>query len=424
MTSKKKISRRTFLKRAGAMGGMAALGGIGFPGISLGQAKEPIKIGCIFPLTGPFSTEAINQQEAAILAADEFNAKGGVLGRKVELIIRDDMLKPDEAARRAKELIEKDQVNLMFGGLGAHTQLAINEQSKLAKKIYMSISQSNEITQSPDVSPYTFHEAINPYMTTHSSGPWIFKNLGKKWFFLTADYSFGWQLTEGFRKIGKELGIVDAGEIKHPLGAVDYSPYFAKIIAAEPEVLIIDNFGKDQLNSVKQAFGFGLGKKMKLVCAIILLSARIGAGDEAFEGVYGGSTFWWTIQDKIPTAKKFVDTYSKRWGRPPTDYAGYSYTGIVELLGAVQRAGALDMKKIILKLEGHEYDDYKGKEWWVPWSHQSIQDFYVLRSKSAQEKKGEWDLFSIMDTVKAADKMDRTWKDLGLKSNEPLSKML
>ncbi len=428
MKTKKKITRRSFLKKAGVIGGAAVLGGIGFPNISIAQ-KAPIKIGCIFPLTGPFSTEAHYQQEAAILAVEEYNARGGVLGRKIELVIRDDKLKPDEAARRTKELIEKDNVDLIFGGLGAHTQLAINEQAKLAKKIFMSISQSNEITQWPDVSPYTFHEAINPYMTTHSFGPWIFKNLGKKWFFLTADYSFGWQLTEGFRKIGKELGIIDAGEIKHPLGSTDYFPYFPKILAAEPEVLILDNFGKDQLNSIKQAHAFGLKKKMKLVSAIVLLSARVGAGDEAYEGVYGGSTFWWELEKQLPAAKKFVSAYQKRWGKPPTDYAGYSYGGMMELIGAIEAAGSLDMKKMILKLEGHEYNHYKGKQWWVPWSHQSIQDFFILRSKKASEKKGEWDLFEVVATEKAHDKMDRTWEALGLKAsglkpNEPLSKLL
>jgi len=424
MISKKNITRRSFLKKAGAVGGVAALSGINFPKISLGQAKEPIRLGFIVPLTGPFGTEAKDQEAGGTLAVEEFNAKGGVLGRKVELLVRDDKLKPDESARRAKELIEKDQIHLMVGSLGAHTQLAINEQCKLAKTIFMSISKSNELTMAKDVSPYTFGEASNPYIVTQALGPWVFKNLGKKWFFMAADYSFGWQLSEGFRSIGKKLGFTEAGLINHPLGTADYTAYFPKILATEPEVLILNNFGKDQLNSVKQAHEFGLKKKMKIVCPVLLFTARTGAGDEPFEDVHGGATFYWELEEIIPTAKAFVTNYKKRWGRPPTDYAGYAYSGTRGVLSAVERAGELDAKKIILKLEGYEYDHYKGKQWFRPWDHRSMQDIFILKSKSAKERTGEWDVFKHLGTVKADDSLERTPEEMGFKAKTPLSKLL
>jgi len=420
----KKISRRGFLRTVGALGGAAALGGLNISKHSFAQTKEPIKIGYIIPLTGPFGTEAKDQEAGGILAVEEFNARGGVLGRKVELLVRDDKLKPDESARRAKELIEKDNVHLMAGSLGAHTQLAINEQCKLAKIIFMSISKSNELTMAKDVSPYTFAEAANPYIVTQALGPWVFKNLGKKWFFLAADYSFGWQLSEGHRKIGKELGFTEAGLINHPLGTADYTAYFPKILAAEPEVLILNNFGKDQLNCVKQVHEFGLKKKMKVVCSVFLFTARSGAGDEPFEDVHGGTTFYWEFAETIPTAKTFVANYRKRWGRPPTDYAGYAYSGVRSLLSAVERAGEMDTKKVILKLEGHEYDHYKGKQWFRPWDHRSMQDIFIVRSKSAREKTGEWDLFKPLDAVKASDRLERSPEEMGFKEKIPLSKLL
>jgi len=425
MGSENKIDRRTFLKSsAGAAAGLAVFGQLGFSRKSFAQAKDSVKIGIVLPLTGPFSTEAQYMVEGATVAMEEFNAKGGVLGRKVELVIRDDKLKPDEAARRTKELLEKGDISFLCGGLGAHVQVAINSQAKEGKTIFMCIGSGNEINQWPDVSPYTFHEALNPYISSHTVAPWVTKNLGKKWFFLVADYSFGWQVTEALRKIGKDLGLIDAGEIKHPVGATDYFPYFPKILAAEPEVLMMDNFGKDQLNSIKQAHAFGLKRKMKIVVPVLAVSARLGAGDEAFEGVYGGASFWWTLENTIPTAKKFVSAYRQKWGRPPTDYAGYGYGGIMELMNAVGRAGSTDTQKVIWALEKHEYDNYKGKQWWVPWSHQSMQDNYILRSKSAKEKKDEWDLFEVVTAIKASENMDRTWQELGLKSNEPLSKLL
>jgi branched-chain amino acid transport system substrate-binding protein len=423
MEDDRKRTRRDFLKSIGALGGAAAFGGI-LTRKSFADEKAPIKIGFIVPLTGPYGTEARDQEAGATLAVEEFNTKGGVLGRRIELFVRDDKLNPAESARRAQELLEKEKVHMIAGSIGAHTQLAMNEQCKRAKTIFMSTSASNEITMAKDVSPYTFSEATNLYIITQAVGEWAFKNLGKKWFILAADYGFGWQTTEGFRAIGKKMGYVEAGLINHPTGTTDYTAYFPKIIAAQPEVLLLCNFGKDQLNSVKQVHEFGLKKKMKVVCPLLVITARHEAGDEPFEDIHGGATFYWEMADTIPTAKAFVNGYRKRWGRPPTDMAGYGYSGVKGLLSAVQRAGDVDTKKVILKLEGHTYDHYKGKQWMRAWDHRSMQDIVVLGSKTAKERTGEWDVFKVVEVQKANDKQERSPDVLGLKEGVPLSRML
>jgi len=406
------------------MGGAAALGGLSDSQVSWGQTKEPIKIGFIQPLTGPYGTEARDQEAGATLAVEEFDARGGVLGRKIELLVRDDKLQPEESARRAKELLERDKIHMMAGSIGAHTQLAMNEQCKIAQTIFMSTSASNEITMAKDVSPYTFSEATNLHIITQAVGRWTAQNLGKKWFILAANYGFGWQTTEGFRRIGKEMGCTEVGLINHPTGATDYTTYFPKILAAEPEVLLLCNFGKDQLNSVKQVQEFGLKKKMKVVAPLFVITSRIAAGDEPYEGMIGGATFYWGLEKTIPTAKTFVTNYRKRWGRPPTDMSGYAYSGVRGLLTAVEKAGGMDTKKVILALEGYTYDHYKGKQWMRAWDHRSIQDMFVLGSKTGKEKTEEWDVFKVIDTVKASDGMERSAQELGLQEGIPLSRQL
>ena len=424
MLPNRKITRRDFMKSIAAVGGVSAVGGLSFPQISWAQAKEPLRIGFIQPLTGPFGTEARDQEAAATLAVEEFNARGGVLGRKIELLVRDDKLQPEESARRAKELLEKDKIHMLAGSIGAHTQLAMNEQCKRAQTIFMSTSASNEITMAKDVSPYTFSEATNLHIITQAVGRWTAQNLGKKWFILAANYGFGWQTTEGFRRIGKVMGCTEVGLINHPTGATDYTTYFPKIMAAEPEVLLLCNFGKDQLNSVKQVHEFGLKKKMKVICPLIVLTSRMAAGDEPYEGMIGGATFYWGLESMIPTAKTFVTNYRKRWGRPPTDMSGYAYSGVRGILSAVERAGGMDTKKVIQALEGYEYDFYKGKQWMRAWDHRSIQDMFVLQSKTGKEKTEEWDVFKVVDTVKASDGMERPAAELGLQEGVPLSKQL
>jgi branched-chain amino acid transport system substrate-binding protein len=416
MSSNKRVTRREFLKKTGAIGGMVAFGGIYIPKQSLAQTKEPFKVGFPIPLTGPYGTEAKDQQAGAELAVAEINGKGGVLGRKVELIVRDDKLKADEGARRAKELIESEKVELLAGNLAAHVQLATNEQAKLHGIPYVSVSQANEICQRPDNSVYTYHEALDPHMTTQAVGEYVGKKYGKRWYFLTSDYAYGWQMTDGFRRKGKEFGIVDVGETKHPLGTSDYSSYMPRILAANPNVLFLDNFGKDQINSIKQATSFGLKKKMQIVCPILLMSSRLGGGEEAFDGVIGGVSFYWEMNH--PTAKAFVEAFRKMHGRPPIDYAGYAYSGVKELLSGFNRAGSLDPVALATAIEGRTYDNYKGEQWWRPCDHQSQQDVFIIKSKKA---KAEYDVFEIIATVSGkGERLLRTCVELGQNPNAPI----
>ena len=403
------LPRRGFLHLAAAGSATLVLG----RSTARGQSRDPIKIGFPIPLTGPYGAEASDQQAGATLAVDEVNARGGLRGRRVELLVRNDQLKPGVGAQRTKELIESEKVHFVIGGLSAAVQMAINEQTKAARIIYVSISQSNEITARPDWSPYTFHEAINPHITSQAVGGWALRNLGKRLYVLYADYAFGHQLRDGFKLAAEKRGGTFLGADPHPLGATDYSALFPRIQAAKPDVLVLANFGKDQLNSVKQAASFGLKAQMKLLCPVFLGTMRREGGPEIFDGVYGGTTFSWELAERISSAKRFVEAFQKKHQRPPFDYAGYAYSGTRLLLEAVERAQSLEPDKVIAALEGHTYDHYKGKQWIRKCDHQSLQDVYVLKSRSARDQKSEWSIFEIVAKVDADESLERTCKELG-----------
>src|SRR2546423_4896811 len=182
------MKRRVFLTTTAA--GAAT---VAFPAVLRAQSKDPIRIGFPAPLPGPFGAMAGDMKQGGELAVDELNAKGGILGRKVEVLIRDDQLKPQVGAQRTQELIEKEGCQFIVGGLAAHIQMAINEQTKKAKVLYISTSQSDEISAKPDTSPITFHEALNPTITSRVMGTWVAQNLGKKWWIIYADYAWGKQ---------------------------------------------------------------------------------------------------------------------------------------------------------------------------------------------------------------------------------------
>src|SRR3989440_11315385 len=138
------MNRRAFLATTAAGAAVAA-----FPAVLRAQGGDTIKIGFPGPTTGPFGALAKDQQQGAIVAVEEINAKGGVLGRKLEGLFRDDELKPAAGAQRTKELIENERCEFIVGGLAAHVQMAINEQTEAAQKLFSPARQSDEIPAKP-----------------------------------------------------------------------------------------------------------------------------------------------------------------------------------------------------------------------------------------------------------------------------------
>src|ERR1700690_2544969 len=286
------ISRRRLLTTASAG---AALAASPF-GINLLRAQEAtIKIGFPVPLTGPYGAEAQDQVRAAQVAIAQFNDDGGLDGRKAELLVRDDKLNPGEAATRSLELVEQEKVNFVVGSLSAAVQLAINNVTKERGIIFNSISQSDAINEAKDFSKYTFHEALNPHMTAGAVGRYAFPKFGKKVAFLTADYAYGHEMVRGFLEVGKAFNIENLGDIRHPLGTTDFSTLLPRIQALKPDILCIINFGRDQQIALKQATDFGLKKSIKIVAPILLYTGRIAAGAQAFDGVLGGTSYYWSL---------------------------------------------------------------------------------------------------------------------------------
>ncbi len=402
------MDRRSFLATTAA--GAAALS---FPAVLRAQSKDPLRIGCPLPLTGPFAALAADMQRGAQLAEEQLNAQGGVMGRKVEVLFRDDQLKPAVGAQRTKELIENDKAQFIVGGLAAHVQMAINEQTKKSKVLYISTSQSDEITAKPDGSPITFHEALNPTITCRVVGNWVGQNLGKKWWIIYADYAWGKQnnavLTETLAKQGGTL----LGTTPYPLGSAEFSAHLPKIQAAKPDVLVNVAPGADNIALHKQVISFGMKKTMKMAQPLLWISYLKEGGPELYQDVYGAINWYWELQDSIPSAKKFVDASMKKFNLPPGDYGAYSYSGVLEVARGVELAKSTDADQVANALRKNPtYDHFKGKQWWRACDNKSFQDLWIVKAKN--KAKGEWGLMDIVAKVPANEEYDRTCKEKGL----------
>jgi len=403
--------RRRQLLTAGAA---ASLGSPMLFNIAQAQGG-PIKIGFPTPLTGAFSAEAQDQVRAAELAVKEFNAAGGHKGRKVELLVRDDKLNPGEAATRTLELIEKDKVDFIVGSLSAATTLSVNAVCRDRKVLFNSISQSDAINEAKDWGLTTFHEALTPHVTAGAVARYAFPKFGKRIVYLTADYAYGHEMVRGFQRAGQAFGMQTLADIRHPLGAADYSAFLPRIQALKPDILALCNFGRDLVNSAKQVTDFGLKTNTKVIAPVLLYTARQAGGADAFEGILGGTSYYWGMEDKIPAAKAFNDAFRKAYGGAvPSDYGALGYAGIKSVLQAVMNADATDSVRVSIALRQLKYNIYKGEQFYRKCDHQSVQSVVIVESKS-KGMKDKYDVFNVLAIEAANEKNLRTCDELGHK---------
>lgn len=383
------------IRRRQVLGGGAALVALAAPMVRA-RAAEPIRIGFPVPLTGPYQEEALDMLRGAHAAIAMFNEQGGLAGQTAQLLERDDQLDAGVATEVTRDLITNQHVAFITGGLSASVQLAINRVAKDAKVIFNSISQSDAIVAPPNRSHYTFHEALTPHATAQAVAHTVFATHGKRVAFLVANYAFGHEMVAGFKAAGKHYGIKVVANVRHPLGTDDFRPFLEEIAKARPNVLVLCNFGYDQRNAVQQATWLGLKKDMKLVAPVLDFTERLDVGSTPYQGVVGGTSYYWRLEDHIASARTFNNRFrAMNDGRVPSDYGALGFAGVMTVLTAARQAGTMATDKVIGAMRGMKYDLYKGPEHYRPCDHQAIQSALIVESRDTSSAS-DMDVFKII----------------------------
>ncbi len=404
----KDLSRRRFLQGAGALGGLAIVGGIP----TLARGEDTIKVGSCFSLTGPYSVEAHDQKTGAEMAVEDINKEGGVLGRKVELLVRDDEMDAGVGKRKLLELAEKEKVHLLAGTMPAFVSLAASEMGKKYKMLN-GIASTYCFGNKKQFSRHDFSANVTPYIQASTGARWSFENLGKRWHVLYDNYSWPAAVAAAYEDVAKKLGATWTGTTAAPFPTTDYTAFIPRIKAAKPEVLFIVNYADDQRSFVKQAIEFGLKRDMNVFLTISEITVAEGVSPGTYEGIYCGLTFYWEVKDKYPKAKQFVEAFEKLRGRPPTAYASSSYEVTRLLLDGINKAGTLDPDKVIKTLEGSTFQYTKGPQIIRPCDHAALGEFFICRGRSAGQMKGKWDFFEMLASVHGKDNI-QSCGELGL----------
>ncbi len=336
------VRRRTILKAGLAIGALQ----VASPFVVKSLADEPVKIGLNDPFTGTYAQLGKNEQIGCELAIEQINAKGGILGRKVELLAEDSTsADTGTAVQKAHKLIDRDKVDFFLGNVNSAMAIALGEVTNQAGILHIVTGGHTDAVTGTDCHWNVFRVCNTTRAETNSVSKTLFSKYGKKWYFITPDYAFGHTLQQGFEAALKQYGGTEVGASLTPLGGTDYSSYLIQAQAANPEVIIFLHAGQDMVNALKQAVQFGLDKKYAIAGAQQELEVLDGLPPEARIGTWVFEWYW--KQPNVPHVKEFVADIRKRnGGKVPTARHWFGYVSAWTCAHAANGTKSLDVQKM------------------------------------------------------------------------------
>lgn len=384
------LSRRHALK-IGA--GVAATTALGFPGILRAQT-DVIRVGHLTPMTGFLGALGEWAVLGIQMAAEEINAAGGVLGRKLE-VTSEDSINPDTAATKAQRMVERDKVDVLMGEISSASALAISQVAARNKKLFMALGPRSDTLRGKNCNRYLFCTDIpNTVMVNAVGNAMLRENMvkGKKFVTLTADYVFGHDLLRAAKAF---FDANDATLVSDELVATnvaDFSPYLLKIRQAQPDVVCLNLAGNQVTNFVKQYAEFGL--PFPTVGFNLNTADAWAAGEGNLSGTW--PTVWYHTLD-TPGSKAFVEAFQAKYGKLPENHAWIEYVSLKLLAQAMEETKSTDTEVLIDHFEsGAEFDILKArKAYFRKWDHQLIQEAYPFSVKEAGAAKDEFDIMAL-----------------------------
>ncbi|NPV25071.1 ABC transporter substrate-binding protein [Bradyrhizobium aeschynomenes] len=376
--------------------------------LTAAPASAQVKIGILNDQSGVYADYGGKYSvEAAKMAVEDFG--GEVLGQKVELVTADHQNKPDLASTIARRWYDTEGVDMITELTTSSVALAIQELSKEKKKIDIVVGAATSRITGDACTPYGFHWAYDTRALAVGTGGALVESGGDTWFFMTADYAFGYALEKDTSDIVTSKGGKVLGSVRIPLNSSDFSSFLLQAQSSKAKIIGLANAGLDTTNSIKQAAEFGIVKGgQKLAGLLMTLSEVHGLGLEAAQGLVLTEGFYWDHDDKT---RAFSERFMKRTGRMPSMIHAGTYSATLSYLKAVKAAGTKDSDAVAAKLKELPVDDAfaKGK---VLANGRMVHDMYLFEVKKPSESKKPWDYYKQLATV-PGDKAFFSAKDSG-----------
>src|SRR5580692_6600527 len=371
-------------------------------------SAQGVKIGILNDQSGVYADYGGKYSlEAARMAIEDFG--DSVLGQKIEIVSADHQNKPDLATSIARRWYEVDGVDMITELTTSSVALAVQELSKEKKKIDIVVGAATSRLTGDACTPYGFHWAYDTHALAVGTGGALVKAGGDTWFFMTADYAFGYALEKDTSEIVVANGGKVLGSVRIPLNSSDFSSFLLQAQGSKAKIIGLANAGLDTANSIKQAAEFGIVKGgQKLAGLLMTISEVNGLGLEAAQGLILTEGFYWDHDDK---SRAFAERFIRRTGHMPSMIHAGTYSATLSYLKAVKAAGSKDSEAVTKKLKELPVDDAfaQGK---VQENGRMVHDLYLFEVKKPQESKKPWDYYKQLAVV-PSDKAFLSAKDSG-----------
>jgi branched-chain amino acid transport system substrate-binding protein len=434
--SNSNFTRRGLLKTSAVTGAGLALPTIFTSTAASAFTNEPtggtVTLGFNVPQTGPYADEGMDELRAQELAVQHLNGEGdggmmntfsskalkgnGILGKKVQFVTGDTQTKSDAARASAKSMIEKDGAVMINGGSSSGVAVAVQGLCQEAGVIFMAgLTHSNDTT-GKDKKANGFRHFFNAYMSGAALAPVLANAYGKdrRAYHLTADYTWGWTQQASMAAATEAMGWETVNNVLTPLASTDFSAYIAPVLNSGADVLVLNHYGGNMVNSLTNAVQFGLldkmvnGKKFEIVVPLYSELMAAGAGANV-EGVIGSMNWNWQLQDE--GSKAFTKSFGEKYGRPPSNSAQTCYAQVLLYADAVERAGSFNPCAVVEALEGdssslagidspanqgYVFDGLgNGQTMYRGADHQCFKDVLVMKGK--ENPTNQYDTLEIVE---------------------------
>ncbi|MBB3914496.1 ABC transporter substrate-binding protein [Rhizobium fabae] len=355
-----------------------------------------VKIGILNDQSGVYADfGGKSSVEAAKMAVDDFGGK--VLGVPVEIVDADHQNKADIASNIARQWYDTEQVDAIMELTTSSVALAVQAIAKEKKKIDIVTGAATTDLTGKACSPYGFHWAYDTHALAVGTGGALVKQGGDSWFFLTADYAFGYSLEQQTTDYVKASGGTVVGSVRHPLSTQDFSSFLLQAQSSGAKVIGLANAGLDTSNAIKQAAEFGITQGGQHLAALLFTLAEVhGLGLEAAQGLTLTEGFYWNRDDE---SRAFAQKFFARTGKMPNMIHTGTYSAVTQYLKAVQKAGTDDTDAVAKLLHEMPVDDVFGRGGTVGANGRMIHDMYLLQVKKPAESKEPWDYFNVLATI-------------------------
>ena len=365
------------LTRNNLLAGTAALVALALFGPA--SAQTPIKIGelnsyKVFPaFLEPY-------KKGIELAVEEVNAAGGVLGRKIEVISRDDNGNPGDAVRVAEELMSREQVSFLIGTFPSNVGLAVADFAKQRKVLFIAAEPLTDKIVWDSGNAYTFRLRTSTYMQTAMLIPDAVKLNKKRWAIVYPNYEYGQSATAAFKKLLKEKqpDVEFVAEQAPPLGKIDAGAVAQALADAKPDAIFSSLFGPDLAKFVREGQTRGLFKGVEVFNLLAGEPEYLDPlKEESPEGWYVTGYPWSEL--KTPEHTKFLNAYQAKFKDYPRLGSVVGYATVMSAAEAIKKAGSLDQEKLVAAMSGLKLITPFGMIEYRPIDHQSTMGAYVGR---------------------------------------------